>query len=336
MLKDKRILFISPRFFDYEEAIISAIEKNGAVVDFFDERPSNSNWTKGLIRVNSNFLKTKITKYYQNVLKQITGTYDYFLLIKGESIPFFFLKELKKRQPKMERIFYMYDSVVEYPRAKELMRFFDKNISFEYQDAKKYNMHFRPLFYTEEYIVKTNKQDKLYDLCFVGSAHTDRLIVGESLREEAENLGLRTYFYYYTPNLLSFFLKRIFDKNMRSFALSKLSFTKLSQSDLLNLYTKSRVVVDINKPFQNGLGFRTYESLLSGAKIISTNKDYRNYSFYDENRIEIIDRLKPKVNLELLNSEVEALSAIELKYLHIDQWLKDVFLENEIHCLVRT
>src|SRR5690606_892896 len=177
--KGKKILFISPRFFNYEVAIVEKLTELGAEVDFFDERPSNSIFSKGIIRVNPKLYKSQINKYYQSIQNKIKGnTYDYFLLIKGESIPFEFLEELHSNQPKAKKIFYTYDSVFEYPKFKELMNYFDKNISFEPSDVKEYSFLFRPLFYLNTY--KKNDNHKLnYDIVFIVSAHNDRYFIGD-------------------------------------------------------------------------------------------------------------------------------------------------------------
>ena len=45
-LQDKRILYISPKFFGYENKIKQELEDLGAIVDFFDDRPSNDFITK--------------------------------------------------------------------------------------------------------------------------------------------------------------------------------------------------------------------------------------------------------------------------------------------------
>ena len=296
MLKGKRILFISPSFFNYEKALLNAMEENGAQVDFFDERPSNSFWIKGLVRVNPNLIEKKIQAYYQQILNQAKNkTYDYFLLVKGESIPYSFLEAFTKEQAQAKRIFYMYDSFAEYPKFEKLLPYFHKNISFEYRDTKAYNLQFRPLFYLEDYEQDSQERVIKYDFCFIGSAHTDRYLVGEKLRKEAKKLNLKAFLYYYAPSKMMFYLKRLFDKNLKAFDVKKLSYEKLSHSDILEIYSQSKAVLDINKPFQFGLSMRSFEALVSGNKLITTNQEIKEYDFYSPERILVIDREKPVV-----------------------------------------
>lgn len=55
-LRGKNILFLCVQTFNLEKDIIQQLEKHGAHVTYFDERPSNSNLIKGLIRLKRNHL----------------------------------------------------------------------------------------------------------------------------------------------------------------------------------------------------------------------------------------------------------------------------------------
>ena len=67
-LQGKKILLLSANFFDYEKAIVNRLKEFSAEVDFYNERPSNSVFTKGIIRVKSSLYQTRIEKYYQKDL----------------------------------------------------------------------------------------------------------------------------------------------------------------------------------------------------------------------------------------------------------------------------
>lgn len=327
----KRILFISPNFFNYEKAIKNRLMALGAEVDFFDERPSNSILARGIIRVNSNFYKGKIESYYQKIQKQISNkSYDYFLLIKGESIPFSFLEKFKASNTKTLRIFYTYDTVKEYPKFKKLMPYFQKNISFEPSDAKKYSFLFRPLFYLDAYHDKGNVADFKNDIVFIGSAHTDRYTVGEKVRDVAKSIGLNTYFYYYVPSKMAYYLKKMFDKNLKKFDINKLNFKKLSHSEIASIYSSSFSVMDINKPFQFGLSMRTFETLASEKKLITTNSEIKNYPIYNPQNIMIIDRREIKLDKAFFQTEFQKLSNTELYKMSLDSWIEDVFTKSNI------
>lgn len=327
---EKKILFLSPNFFGYEKAIKKRLEELGGKVDFYNERPSDSLLSKGIIRVKSSLYQTKINQYYRKILANTTSeNYDFLLLIKGESIPIFFLEKFRKINPTAIMIFYSYDAVSECPKSEKLYSYFDRNFTFEPSDSLNYNLHFRPLFYLDEY-KKSHVCDALkYSISFIGSAHTDRYLVGEKILEEANRFNLKSFFYYYAPGKMAFKMKKIFDKNLKKFNTNKLSFKKLSHNEIRNIYENSFAVLDVNKPFQNGLTMRTFEALASGKKLITTNSDIRNYPFYSEDNIHIIDRENITLNLEFFEKPFQKLDAALLDKMNLDSWIECLFFKDQ-------
>jgi len=326
-LHGKKILFLSVSFFNYEKAIVKRLSEFGAEVDFYDERPSNSNLSKGIIRLNKRFYHFRISKYYNRILDEIRGKeYDFFLLIKGEAIPSFFLEKIKERNPEMEMIYYNFDPLKEYPDLISNLIYFDKKFTFEYNDSVKYNLNFRPLFYLDEYInLNQNHQPSLYDVVFIGSAHTDRYIVGEKVRAVADQLNLKFYFYYYAMGRLAFRLKKMIDKNLKQFDISKVSFDKLNHQQIIDFYNKTKSVLDINKPFQHGLTIRTFEVLASGRKLITTNSDIKNYPFYNPHNILVIDRENIQINPEFFKTDFKKIDPDVLYKMSLDSFIECIF-----------
>lgn len=325
-LKDKKILFLSVSFFKYEKAIAKRLSEIGAEVDFYDERPSNSNLSKGIIRLNKGFYHLKINKYYNHILDEIKGKkYDYFFLIKGEAIPTFFLEKIKENNPEMEMIYYNFDPLTEYPNLISNLKYFDKKFTFEYNDSVKFNIGFRPLFYLDEYKDLKQNSHLDYDIVFIGSAHTDRYIVGENIRTIADKLNLKSYFYYYAMGRIAFRLKKIIDKNLKQFDINKVSFDKLNHQQIIDFYKKTKSVLDINKPFQNGLTIRTFEVLASGRKLITTNSDIKNYPFYCPNNILVIDRENVKLDPDFFNTDFKELDRGILYKMSLDSFIECIF-----------
>lgn len=329
-LKDQNILFISANFFGYEKEISQRFQQLGAAVDFYNERPSDSLWSKGIIRVNKKLFKNKINYYYQKILAETkTKEYDYFLLIKGEAIPFVFLEKFREYHPNCQMIYYSYDTVQEYPKFLKLFPYFDRNFTFEPQDSLKYNLHFRPLFFLHIYKNSEAKKEVKYDLAFIGSAHTDRYLIGEEIRKICNRNNLNTFVYYFAPSKLTFLLKKIFDKNLKKFDLKKLSFRKLKHSEIAQIYTVSHAVLDINKPFQEGLTMRTFESLAAGRKLITTNDDIKNYPFYNQENILIIDRTNLELDPRFFKSDFEKIDNEHLKMMSLDSWIDCLLFKDQ-------
>lgn len=324
----KNILLLSPCFFGYEKAISKRLKELGAQVFFFDERPGNSVLDRGLVRMKNKFYQQKSFNYYQKILENVQyQSFDFLLLIKGETIPDFFLQQFKEKNPETVLIFYTYDSVVEYPRFLELFPFFHRNFTFDPDDAKKYQINFRPLFFVDQYSNTQNAAE--YELVFVGTAHSDRYLVGEKVKKLCDEIKLRTYFYYYAPGKIAFILKKIFDKNLQKFSLKKLSFQKLSHQQINELYAKSIAVLDINKPFQKGLTMRTFEVLASGKKLVTTNADIRNYPFYNNENIFILDRRNLQIDPHFFRTPFQSIDQETLYQMSIDSWLHCLFFEDQ-------
>jgi len=68
-LAGKRVLFIAPMFFGYEQLIKTELEAKGAEVDYFNDRPDNGFWTKALIRVDRRLLARKTDAYYRSIIE---------------------------------------------------------------------------------------------------------------------------------------------------------------------------------------------------------------------------------------------------------------------------
>ena len=148
MLKNKRILFIGPRFFGYEKEIRNNLIDFGAEVDFYDDRPANDFFTKLFIRINFQYLvQLKITKYYQLILRKINSkSYDYIFIISPEVLNRNRLQKIQRTQTHSKTILYMWDSFKNKDTI-DMLSLFDKIITFDNIDAEKYNLEFLPLFY---------------------------------------------------------------------------------------------------------------------------------------------------------------------------------------------
>ncbi|MEK5777604.1 lipopolysaccharide biosynthesis protein, partial [Acinetobacter nosocomialis] len=60
--------------------------------------------------------------------------------------------------------------------------------------------------------------------------------------------------------------------------------------EIVELYAKSNIILDISHPGQSGLTMRTFEAIGAGKKLITTNTNIKEYPFYNANNIFIISR----------------------------------------------
>lgn len=330
-LKDKKILFISVRTFGYEKEILNELRKYSEEVDFFDERPSNSIFTKGLIRLNKNILSTRIRNYYRRINERIKKKkYDYFFLIKGESIPITFIEEFKSYNKGCTLILYSWDSMENNTNLQNIYKYFNKVYTFDFHDAIKYNFILRPLFFIDEYrkLSKLNQPQPIYDLLFIGTAHSDRYLLSNSIHLWCKNNNLKMFNYLYLQNIFVFYFKKLFDKSFKTIDLKNLNFKSLKLTDILELYSNSRIILDVHHPDQRGITMRTIEAIGAGKKVITTNKQIESYSFFDKNNFFVIDRKKPKIPQHFLKSKYIPLSVKDLDDLSLKGWLNFIFFES--------
>ena len=59
-----------------EKEIKSKLEKMGAEVMYFDERPANSILAKGIIRIKKSLYQNKIDQYYHRILEKVKNFQD--------------------------------------------------------------------------------------------------------------------------------------------------------------------------------------------------------------------------------------------------------------------
>lgn len=331
-LNNKNILFFSVQTFNLEKAIANKLEQLGANVDYYDERPSNNNFTKGIIRIKRSLLQLKINKYYNKILLKIRNKkYDFLFVNKGEVIPEFFLEEFKRQQPNCKCIFYTWDSFSNNKNALNILKYFHKKFSFDSDDAVKYGLEFRPLFYLDFYkdIDSISSVEIKNDLLFLGTAHSDRYKISNSIADWCERNQLKSYCYYYMQGRLVYFYKKLFDSTFKEFDYKKLSFASLKGEDLFKLYQKSKVVLDINHPGQKGLTMRTFETIGAKRKMITTNTEVRKYKFYNPNNILIIDRENIKLNKEFFESDYSEIDKDLYERMSLKGWLSCLFINSE-------
>jgi hypothetical protein len=331
-LNNKKILFFSVQTFNLEREIIKKLVDCGAKVNYYDERPANNNFVKGIIRLKRSVYQHRIDTYYKKILLQTNNDiYHYLFVNRGEVVPEFFLVAFKKSHPDCEFIFYTWDSFKNQSHPTKILKYFDRKFTFDPDDAIDFNLNFRPLFYLDSYneIKKISGNKVKYDLLFLGTAHSDRYRITNIVINWCNENKLTSFYYYFIHGRLVYFYKKIFDKSFQLFDYKKLSFESLTTNEILELYKNSNVILDINHPGQKGLTMRTFEAIGAGKKIITTNSEIKRYSFYNEKNIYLIDRNDIVLDKSFFDSSYEDISKELYEKLSIEGWLYCLFVEKE-------
>ena len=303
-LLNKKILFLCPLFFNYHKKLIKAMELQGAEVEYFDERPSNTFLSKALLRINRNFVKQQIKKYYEDITLKIKDKqFDYIFICQAEATPISFLKDVRGMNPEARMVLMLWDSVANKVNTLEKLDLFDEVFSFDKQDCDQFGLTFRPLFFDEEYERIAKEQPALiYDLFFVGTVHSDRYQILKRVKQQFENNHLNVFYFLYIPSKLMYYQRKLFSNELNGSQITEFSFEGMPSEQLTAKLKQSKAVVDIQHPKQTGLTMRTIEMLGANKKMITTNADIENYDLYHPDNICIVDRENVVVPTEFMIS----------------------------------
>jgi len=332
-LVGKKIVFLGGKTHDLHRPIKLTLESYGSTVIFFSERyvPTNI-FEKALSRLKKDFYKERTVAYYLGILEETRSVaVDFLFVIRGQFVPEFFLVAFRKQHPDCIFIYYNWDSFKNAPNTRNMLHLYDRKFTFDPQDARKYGMHFRPLYYPEDYVRIGPKGEVRYDLLFIGAAHSDRYLVGFGLEKTLESNGRTAYCHYLVGrrDKWLYYFKKLFDKNFEHVDLSKLRLKSLSLNDILTLYEESNVVLDIHHPDQKGLTMRTFEAVGAKRKLITTNEEIRKFPFCTPNNVYILDRNNPRLDMSFFDSPYQEIAEDLYRRLSISGWLYNLFVDDE-------
>lgn len=327
-LQNKKILYISPKFFSYENNIKRELENLGAMVDFFDDRPANDFITKVFIRFKfKSLIRKKIDEYYENIYSFISDrNYDFIFVISPETLDYDKLLKIKENQSSAKCFLYMWDSF-ENKNSFNTIKLFDKIYSFDSRDCEKYKLNFLPLFYCNEYKINLLQKIYKYDLSFIATAHSDRYKVSKKIESLIKNSKFSVYNYFYLSSKIIYLIRKLFIPKYNYGKLSEFSFTSLSQKKIIEIFKDSKVILDINHPQQFGLTMRSIECIGAEKKLVTTNQNIKNYDFYNHNNILIIDRENINIDINFFEKEYESLSSKLYEKYSLNSWLKNIFFD---------
>jgi hypothetical protein len=319
------ILLIAPRFFDYGKAILEDLEKRYRKVVFrykevfWEELPGHNKLFSVLPSI-----KQKLAEEYNRSLINtvLSEQIDRILIVRGDNLLPMFFEKVKCMKPSLEIIHYQWDSLVNHINHDGLMisNYADRNYSFDMADCDIYpQFSYLPLFYTWPDMDKTiSSQTEVIqdiDLLFLGHYYPFRSLITNKVNQEMKKKGMRFFCYIYIPlkgvlyNILTF-------KNMN---FENIYIKKVSRMDYYKLLCRSKVILDLPVPKQNGATIRTIEALSLGCKMISTNSMLKREDFYSEKNIHIWD---PCTSLEFSHLLSEGFDhSVDSALLNVSQWL---------------
>lgn len=293
LLKDKKVLYIAPVFFGYENEIKNELERQGADVTFLLDRPFKSAFAKAITRVRRNWVIGVADRYYQDRLSSLDVEFDYIFVVNGQTLSTDILKAWRAKYPAAKFILYMWDSFSNRKHTLDNLQYFDSVFSFDKSDAAKYSINFRPLFFCEGF-ESNHTVTSEYDISFIGTAHTDRFSIVEKIDHQLGG-SRRRYWYLFLQAKWVFWLYRVTNKSYRKAKYEDFKFQSIPKHEVQRIFNASKAILDIEHPHQTGLTMRTLETLGARKKLVTTNPSVKFYDFFCEENIFVIDRHDPKV-----------------------------------------
>jgi len=327
-LEGKNVLLIAAQLFGYEKEIHSELKNQGAEVTYYDQRPANDFLTKVFIRLNLKlFIQKKIDNYYTKIIEETkTIDYDYIFLVSPEAVSVENLQKIKASQKNVKVYIYMWDSIRNKKQALSLLPLADRFFTFDSTDIMiNKKIKFLALFYIADYTKVTEQKKTLYDIAFIGTVHSDRYNIVKKIEKFALENNLRTYFYFYSPSRLLFWIKKITDKNFFFIQEKDISYISLKKENILEIIQNSRAIVDIEHPSQNGLTMRSIEMIGAKKKLITTNKNIEKYDFYNSENITIIDRDNINIEKNFFSNEFKNIENEIYKKYSLEIWMESIF-----------
>ena len=318
-LKGKKILFIGIGFYDYEFTIRESLEKYGAIVDFYLEQPNYLlKSLYGKIIVKLQYQKKIIEIHHKKILNETKSKkYDIVFVLKGENLTTDFIETLRFQQSSAIFIMYQWDSLNRVSNAFEMIPYFNKVYSFDRIDCEKYDrLEFRHLFFRESKNEKIS--DYKYDLVFIGWLHADRMELIKEIENICKTKNIKTFIYLFTgvKTYINFLLK----KYIQNLHIKPLDYNKVS-----DYHNSTRVILDLPHPLQKGLTMRTNEAIGANKKLITTNQDIKNYDFYNEENIYILDKEDIEIRNDFFKKPYKKISKDIKNGYSLDTWIENIF-----------
>lgn len=318
-------LLIAASFFGYSKEIVKRLEARGRQVLWFEDRPATDTMTKALLRIAPSVIAARTTAHFEHVIAQARQhPIRDVLVIKGEALSPQMIQQMRAALPQARFTLYFWDSYLNMPgNSPDKVPLFDRTFSFDPVDAANDpRLHYRPLFYLNEYAELPSTGQDL-DLLFIGTAHTDRYAVLDRLGRVLP-AGMRFEKVLFFPSQWMYRSRKLFDPAYRKARKDEFVFQSLGKEQVMSLIARARIVVDIERPVQTGYTMRTMEMLGGRRKLITTNPKITEASFFHPSNHLYIDREQPVVPQTFLESAWHPVPPEESARFSLDGWLDEV------------
>lgn len=343
-VKMKNVLFISPSWMDIYKDVISELERQGYYVDYIPEEKFKNDLRS---RSKKTFLSKKeslafeefINSRWISILQEdkYGKVYDILFVLDGQSFRPIVVDILKKRNPAIRCVNYLFDTTCGVYEFDKNFHCFDKVFTFDVGESKKYGINFLPIYWVPSAVVNED-----IDLFGMGRYSKERYELFKEIKRIADMAGLKYILrlHTYTINNITLYkvkytirkiLGIVHGPSPEAYLSEFNTHESIKPSEFRLMISRSKCIVDTSAPHQDGLTARFMWALGCGKRIITTNLSVKHYSFYTPEQIFIVEKTS---DIKLYGDKLVEFLKLQFvsptqtrfyvdKY-RIDNWLKTI------------
>lgn len=316
-----KILLVSPSTFGYEKRILQAFQDIGCDVSWIDDRIGNDFFSKAATRLQIIKLVPGLIRIKtDHIIKSATSLgVEKIIFINPETLNVLGFQKIKRELPHVDIIIYRWDSLKSKPLHDEIIALSSAVYSFDPYDCERnQKIKHLPLFHSHRSLSRSQTPSLKYQVTFVGTARLRRLRFLSHIYRQYYGYEERVFFYLKAPSYLHFLMYKMYLLYNRS----KLPIFRksLDYDTYLRVIEQSKAILDIEFEGQTGLTMRSIEVLFSNKPLISTNRMLKEYEFYDERHIHVIE--EGVVNVKPIKDLINPRMAKLFEKYHINFWAR--------------
>lgn len=263
-------------------------------------RPLRSRFMRALRRLHLRSSLPLFSVWYTNDFRA-AGTRSESIILFDSILTIPAANYLKKKYPSIRIIYWHWNHIENEKVQKNKLDDTVEQWSFDRADCRKYGLKFNTQFYFPEF--GNSRQIIERDFFFIGVEKRRKEQI-ERCIQLIDDADLTRQF--------------ITIGNTRKEQLEK----SLSYSQVLELISSSRCVVDIVSDVQQGLTLRPLEALFLQKKLLTNFPQIKDYDFYRPNNIFLIGEDNPSSLREFLSLPYDKTANKYIRHYSFAQWLK--------------
>lgn len=345
-MKKQNVLLFTSDFMDIYQDVMESIKEKGMDVVWVQASTIPNNPFRAIDKNSSKYdvdvYMSEVKTMWENRMRDedMQKPFDFFLAINGHDVHPFIFDYLRKRNPNIRMVLFLYDRVDGVMQIDRFFKYYDEVFSFDLGDTNKYRLHFLPIYW-KECKEEIPVEYDIFGFASYSENKPERTVLYKEIKKLAEENGFRTFIKLYISskkgNAITYLTKSVI-KRMKGMNVLPLQEIKkdfytgktISPSEYRNLIQKSKAVLDTQASYQDGLTARFMWALGAGKKIVTTNNNITKYPFYTPDQFYILKDKNSDGIIEFLKREfvMSSQNRTIINQYRIDNWLNTLLQLN--------